>query len=76
MAYASWCNNQVEAKYSSYECLVVVWVMTTFYCYLFGNPFTSIIDCQLLKWPIEASKLYTKNSCNILNLFTIKLIHN
>jgi len=37
VAYVSRSNNKIEAKYSSYEgeCLVVVWVISTFRSYLY-----------------------------------------
>jgi len=37
VAYASQSNNKTKAKYNSYEgeCLVVVWVVSSFQCYLF-----------------------------------------
>ncbi len=46
VAYASWSNNKTKAKYSSYEgeCLVVVLVVSSFRCYLYGSPSTLITD--------------------------------
>ncbi len=39
MAYASRSNNATESRYSPYkgECLVVVWAVAHFRCYLFGT---------------------------------------
>jgi len=46
MAYASRSNNKMEIKYSSYEreCLAIVWVVSSFQCYLYGSPFTLITN--------------------------------
>jgi hypothetical protein len=46
LAYVSHSNNNLEFKYSSYEkeCILVVWVVAHFRCYLYGNPFTFVID--------------------------------
>ncbi len=62
MAFASRSNNDAEAKYGSCEgeCLVVVWAVAHFRCYLFGNPFTLITDHQPLKWLMENDKLTRK----------------
>jgi hypothetical protein len=45
VVYANWSNNKTKAKYSSYEgeCLVV-WAIFSFICYLYGSPFTLVID--------------------------------
>jgi hypothetical protein len=39
MAYASRSNNATKSHYSSYkgECLVAVWAVAHFRCYLFGT---------------------------------------
>ncbi len=39
VAYASCSNNAAESHYSSYEgkCLVAVWAVAHFRCYLFGT---------------------------------------
>jgi hypothetical protein len=62
VAYASHSNNATESRYSSYEgeCLVTVWVVRHFRCYLFGTLFTLVIDHQLLKWLMESDKLTRK----------------
>jgi hypothetical protein len=44
VAYASWSKNKTKTKYSSYEgeCLIIVWVVSSFRCYLYGSPFTLV----------------------------------
>jgi hypothetical protein len=46
VAYANWSNNKTKAKYNSYEgeCLVIVWAISSFPCYLYGSSFTLVID--------------------------------
>jgi hypothetical protein len=58
VAYANWCNNKTKAKYSSYEreCLVIIWAIFSFKCYLYGNPFTLVIDHQPLKFLMESNR--------------------
>jgi len=55
-------NNAVESPYSFYEgkCLVAVWVIAHFKCYLFGTQFTLVINHQPLKWLMESDKLIGK----------------
>ena len=62
IAYASRSNNDVEAKYSSYEgeCLAVVWVVAHFRPYLYGQSFTLVTNHQPLKWLMESGKLTGK----------------
>ncbi len=62
VAYVNHSNNVMESRYSSYEgeCLVAVWVVAHFRCYLFGTQFTLVIDHQLLKWLMETDKLMGK----------------
>jgi hypothetical protein len=62
VAYASWSNNKMEAKYSSYEgeCLTIVWVVSSFQCYLYGSPFALIIDYQPLKFLMELNQFIGK----------------
>jgi hypothetical protein len=59
VAYASCSNNAAESHYSLYEgeCLVAVWVVAHFRCYLFGTQFTLVTDHQPLKWLMESNKL-------------------
>ncbi len=39
LAYVNRSNNKMKAKYSSYEgeCFAVVWVVSSFQCYLYGS---------------------------------------
>jgi hypothetical protein len=62
VAYANWSNNKMEAKYNSYEreCLVVVWVVSSFCCYFYGSPFILIIDHKSLKFLMESDRLTGK----------------
>jgi len=52
VAYANQSNNNIEAKYNTYggACLIVVWVVYFFKCYLYGSPFTLVTDHQPLKF--------------------------
>jgi len=74
VAYASRSNNAAESRYSSYkgECLVAVWVVAHFMCYLFGTQFTLVIDHQLFKWLMESDKL-TGNL--ILQEYDFSVVH-
>ena len=62
IACASRSNNDVEAKYSSYEeeCLVVVCGVAHFHPYLYEQNFTFVTDHQPLKWLMESDKLTWK----------------
>ena len=62
IAYASWSNNDAEAKYSSYEgeCLAVVWAVAHFRPYLYDQSFTLVTDHQPLKCLMELDKLVGK----------------
>jgi len=46
VAYARHSNNATKSCYSSYkgECLVVVWAVGHFRCYLFGTQFTLVTN--------------------------------
>jgi hypothetical protein len=46
VAYLSRLNNAAESRYSSYEreCLVAMWAVAHFKCYLFGTHFTLITN--------------------------------
>ncbi len=59
VAYASHSNNVAESHYSLYEgeCLIAVWAIAHFRCYLFGTQFTLVTDHQPLKWLMEFDKL-------------------
>jgi hypothetical protein len=54
VAYASQSNNKTYVKYSSYEgeCLVVSMIFS-FKCYLYGSPFTLVTNHQPLKFLME-----------------------
>jgi hypothetical protein len=56
VAYANRSSNKTKTKYSSYEgeCLAIVWAISSFQCYLYGNPFTLITNHQLLKFLMES----------------------
>ncbi len=62
VAYVSRSNNAAKSRYSSYEgeCLVVVWGVAHFRCYLFGTQFTLVTDHQPFKWLMESDKLIGK----------------
>ena len=62
IANASRSNNDVEAKYSSYEgeCLAIVWGVAHFRPYLYNQWFTLVTDHQPLKWLMESDKLTRK----------------
>jgi hypothetical protein len=42
------------------ECLLVVWAISSFRCYLYGSPFTLVIDHQPLKFLMESNQLIGK----------------
>jgi hypothetical protein len=52
VAYVNCSNNKIEAKYSSYEgeCLVVVWVVSSFRCYFYISLLILITDHQHVKF--------------------------
>ncbi len=49
VAYASSSNNKMEAKYNSYEgeCLTIIWVVSSFWCYFYGGPFIWLLIISL-----------------------------
>jgi hypothetical protein len=59
MAYANQSNNKTKAKFNSYkkECLVVFWVVFSFWCYFYSSPLTLVMDHQLLKFLMESNRL-------------------
>jgi hypothetical protein len=69
----------MEAKYSSYEgkCLAIVWVVSSFWCYLYGSPFTLITDHQPLKFFTESDQLTGKLArwAFILQEYDFDIIH-
>ncbi len=46
VAYTNQFDNKMEAKCNSYEgdCFAVVWVVSSFQCYLYGSSFTLITN--------------------------------
>ncbi len=78
VVYANWSNNKTKAKYSSYEgeCLVV-WAIFSFICYLYGSPFTLVIDHQPLKFLMELDRLTSKlaKRAFILQEYNFDIIH-
>ncbi len=58
VAYASRSNNKMKAKYNSYEgeWLVVVWVVSSLRCYLYGSPFTLVTNHRPLKFLVELNQ--------------------
>jgi hypothetical protein len=57
VAYANRSNNKTKAKYSLHErkCLIVFWAISTFWCYLYGSPFTLVTNHQPLKFLMESN---------------------
>lgn len=53
--YVNRSNNKTKVKYSSYEgeCFIVVWAISPFWCYLYGSPFSLVMDHQPLKFLME-----------------------
>jgi hypothetical protein len=62
VACASRSNNKMEAKYNPYEgeCLIVVWVVSSFKSYFYGSPFILVIDHWPLKFFMESNHLIGK----------------
>lgn len=63
LAYVSWRINDAKAKYSCYKgkCfVVVVWAVTHFRAYIYGENFAVVTNHQPLKWLIEYDKLTQK----------------
>ncbi len=82
VVYVSWSNNKTQAKYISYEgsyegeCLVV-WVVYSFWCYLYGSPFTLVIDHQPLKFLMESNQFTSKlvKWVLILHEYNFDIVH-
>ncbi len=55
VAYSSQSNNKIEVKYSLYvgECFIIIWAVSFFQCYLYGNPFILVFNHQLHKFLME-----------------------
>jgi hypothetical protein len=79
VAYVSRLNNATESRYSSYEgkCLVAVWAIAQFSCYLFGTQFTLATNHQPLKWLMEFDKLTGKLArwALILQEYDFQVVH-
>jgi hypothetical protein len=62
VACASRSNNKMEAKYNSYEreCIVVVWVVSSFRSYFYCSPFTLFINHWPLNFFIESNHFTRK----------------
>jgi hypothetical protein len=79
VAYVNRSNNKTKAKYNSYEgeCLIIVWVVSSFQQYLYGDPFTFIIDHQPLKFLMESYQLTRKlvRWAFILQKYDFDIIH-
>jgi hypothetical protein len=79
VAYVSQSNNKTKANYNSHEgeCLVVVWVVSSFRCYLYGSSFTFIINRQPLKLFMESNQLTRKlvRWAFILQEYDFDIIH-
>jgi len=79
VAYVSRSNNAAESHYSSYEgdCLVAVWAVAHFRCYLFGTQFTLVTNHQPLKWLMESDKLRGKLAHWVLILqeYDFEVVH-
>ena len=79
VAYASRSNNNAKAEYSLYEgeCLVAVWAIAHFQCYLYGSEFLLVTDHQPLKWFTESDKLSGKlvRWALMLQEYDFKVVH-
>jgi hypothetical protein len=79
VAYVNWSNNKTKAKYNSYEgeCFRIVWVVSSFRCYLYGSPFILIINHQPLKFLMELDRLIVKLAtwALILQEYDFDIIH-
>ncbi len=62
MAYVSHSNNKTKAKNNSYEreCFIIVWVVSSFWCYFCSSPFTLVTNHQPLKFLMESNQLTKK----------------
>jgi hypothetical protein len=62
VAYANRSNNKKNVKYHLYEgeCLTIFWVVSYFWCYLYGSPFTLVTDHWPLKFLMESNQVISK----------------
>jgi hypothetical protein len=62
LEYVNHSNNKTKVQYSSYEweCLVIIWAISSFLCYLYGSPFILIIDHQPLGFLMELNMYIRK----------------
>ncbi len=46
VVYANWSNNKTKVKHNLYkgECFTIFWVVSSFWCYLYGSPFNLVTD--------------------------------
>jgi hypothetical protein len=79
VAYTNRFDNKMATKYNSYEgeCFTVVWVVSSFRCYLYGSPFTLVIDHQPLKFLMELNQFIRKlvKWAFILQEYDFDIIH-
>ena len=79
IAYASCSNNRPKSNFSSYEgeALAVVWAVTHFRHYLYGNPLTLVTDHQPLEWLLISNKLTGSHArwALILQEYDFKIVH-
>ncbi len=79
MAYVNRSNNAMGSCYSSYkgECLVAVWAVAHFKCYLFGTQFALVTDHQPFKWLMESNKFTRKLArwALILQEYDFQVVH-
>jgi len=79
VAYANQSNNKTKAKYILYEreCFIVIWVILSFWCYIYGNPFTLVTIHQSLKFLINLTRNWLDGTLfyrNIILILSIKLV--
>ncbi len=79
VAYVRCSNNKIKAKYNSYEgeCLVVVWVVSSFQCYFYSSLFALITDHQPVKFLMKLNRLIRKLAkwAFILQEYDFDIIH-
>ncbi len=79
VVYANWSNNKIEAKYNLYEgqCLIVVWAVFSFHCYLYGSTVILVTNHQPLKFLMESYRLTGKLAkwALILQEYDFDIVH-